>query len=274
MISEFNYLRKNYPSFSFNHIPGKANKNHTLIAIEAANIKPDNYDIDIINKHKAYVTWNRKFVELNKDKIKVPIHIINGFPLLDYNHDINTWCTHYEDKTNGVCLIARIRNGKGVGDITNKRTEAMTKIDYPHKAVYGKNAWGGDMYKGVIGENVEDTWPSSIAKLSILSSYKFSVCFENCYDPIWSQDYITEKIFDCFKAKTVPIYYGCYNIEEHIPLNCFIDFRDFEDYNDLSEYLKIFSKDKYCRMVEDAYIFQKNCSLGNVDDFSDVLKNV
>ena len=39
--------------------------------------------------------------------------------------------------------------------------------------------------------------------------------------------YMTEKIWDSFKAKTVPVYWGASNIEEYVPKNCFIDYRDF-----------------------------------------------
>ncbi len=40
--------------------------------------------------------------------------------------------------------------------------------------------------------------------------------------------YITEKIWDSFKARSIPIYWGASNIEEYIPINTFIDFRKFE----------------------------------------------
>lgn len=63
-------------------------------------------------------------------------------------------------------------------------------------------------------------------KSSTLSNYKFSLCFENMKN---GYGYITEKIFDCFRAGVVPIYYGSDNITDYIPNNCFIDYRDFKD---------------------------------------------
>lgn len=45
---------------------------------------------------------------------------------------------------------------------------------------------------------------NSIELLQILNQYKFAICFENSS----CDGYITEKIFNCFFAKTIPIYWG------------------------------------------------------------------
>jgi hypothetical protein len=59
--------------------------------------------------------------------------------------------------------------------------------------------------------------------------------------------YLTEKIFDSFKAGCVPIYWGAENVTDHIPKECFIDKRAFSNYHDLALFLikmpeKIFKK--------------------------------
>jgi alpha(1,3/1,4) fucosyltransferase len=71
-------------------------------------------------------------------------------------------------------------------------------------------------------------------KFEVLSRYKFSICYENAYN---IDGYITEKIFDCFLAGTVPIYLGAGNITAHVPASCFIDKRDFRSYEELYEHL-------------------------------------
>lgn len=71
-------------------------------------------------------------------------------------------------------------------------------------------------------------------KKDVLQHYKFSICFENSKG--YSGD-ITEKIFDCFAAGTVPIYYGAPNVQDYIPKACFIDFRGFADYEELYQFL-------------------------------------
>lgn len=61
-------------------------------------------------------------------------------------------------------------------------------------------------------------------KFTVLSQYDFSLCFENMH----MQGYVTEKIFDCFYAGTVPIYWGAKDIRSLIPENAYIDFREFD----------------------------------------------
>lgn len=86
------------------------------------------------------------------------------------------------------------------------------------------------------------------AKLEILSRYKFNICFENSIAP----GYISEKIIDCFKAHTIPIYLGAPNIEEYFPKNCFIDFREFKSYKSLLNFLVDMDKKTYNSYIENA----------------------
>ena len=51
-----------------------------------------------------------------------------------------------------------------------------------------------------------------------LAAYKYSLAIENAV----ITDYWTEKIADCFLAWTLPIYYGCPNLEEYFPKESFI----------------------------------------------------
>lgn len=71
------------------------------------------------------------------------------------------------------------------------------------------------------------------SKFTTYSNYDFALCFEN----LEMKGYITEKIFDCFYAGVIPIYWGASDIENYIPKNCYIHFKDFKNYNDLSKHL-------------------------------------
>ncbi len=79
-------------------------------------------------------------------------------------------------------------------------------------------------------------------KNDLLKHYKFSICIENAK---FYPGYITEKIFHCFFSLTVPIYLGSDNVQEHIPKECFIDLRDFKNYEELYKYLKLMKQDRY-----------------------------
>lgn len=84
-------------------------------------------------------------------------------------------------------------------------------------------------------------------KIELVSNFKYCLCFENLTDV---DGYITEKIFDCLKARCVPIYWGASDIEKYIPEDCFIDFRDFNDYSKLLTYLESIDEKRYKRYIE------------------------
>jgi hypothetical protein len=67
-----------------------------------------------------------------------------------------------------------------------------------------------DLYgKGI--NYIEDKWDG-------LAPYRYSLAIENSSGP----DYWTEKVADCFLSWTVPIYYGCTNLEDYFPAGSFI----------------------------------------------------
>lgn len=72
------------------------------------------------------------------------------------------------------------------------------------------------------------------SKSETFSQYRFALCFENSKLKGW----ITEKMFDCFFAGTIPVYWGAPEILDWVPAECFVDMRDFTDYGELRSFLK------------------------------------
>jgi hypothetical protein len=110
--------------------------------------------------------------------------------------------------------------------------------------VYGRPAMNVPNYKGVVD-----------SKLDTFKKYRYALCFENLYHPIWSQGYLTEKMIDCMVADCVPVYYGCSNIESYVPENCFIDFRQFQSFAELDHFLAGLTDDDYLRYVKNIRSF-------------------
>jgi len=54
---------------------------------------------------------------------------------------------------------------------------------------------------------------------------QFHICIENSQQ----KNYFTEKIIDCFQTKTIPIYWGCPNIEDFFDINGIIVVNNFEE---------------------------------------------
>ncbi|GHU11921.1 hypothetical protein FACS1894151_11570 [Spirochaetia bacterium] len=110
------------------------------------------------------------------------------------------------------------------------------------------------------------------SKLQTLSQYKYAICYENTSA---IKGYISEKIFDCFFAGTIPVYLGCENITDHIPENCFIDRRKFQTNELLIKYLQQLTEYEYNQYLiaitnflqsDKGYVFSDQC-------FADVLIN-
>lgn len=103
-------------------------------------------------------------------------------------------------------------------------------------------------------------WPSSLKnyqgpiekKVDCLKYYKFCFAYENVKD---IPGYITEKIFDCFQAGTVPIYWGASNILDHVPKDCCILREQFDDDAALYQYLKDMTEAQYVEYIDNIRLF-------------------
>lgn len=76
--------------------------------------------------------------------------------------------------------------------------------------------------------------PGALPKREVLNGYRFAICFENCVFP----GYVTEKLFDCFLAGCVPVYWGAPDITDFVPEQTFIDFRHFGSLAELDRCLR------------------------------------
>ena len=63
----------------------------------------------------------------------------------------------------------------------------------------------------------------------------FNIAIENSRE----KNYFTEKIIDCFRSFTVPIYWGCENISEHFDDRGIIFINDIEEVQSTIENLTI-----------------------------------
>ncbi|MEP6900831.1 MAG: glycosyltransferase family 10 [Actinomycetota bacterium] len=110
------------------------------------------------------------------------------------------------------------------------------------------------------------------SKAETLSQYTFALCFENMILKGW----ITEKIFDCFFAGTIPIYWGAPEITDYVPENCFIDKRKFQTYEELRSFLKSLSEKEITAYRENArdFIASKKFAPFSKQAFTDLFKKI
>ena len=82
------------------------------------------------------------------------------------------------------------------------------------------------------------------SKYEVLGKYQFSLCFEN----MAMQGYVTEKIFDCFYAGAIPLYWGASDIEDLIPEDAYIDCRKLSSWGALLQHVESVTEDEMMRM--------------------------
>lgn len=91
-------------------------------------------------------------------------------------------------------------------------------------------------------------------KIEALKDFRFSIVIENSK----KNNYFTEKIIDCIKTGTIPIYWGCNNIDKFLNPKGIITFKEIED---LDSILKNCTESLYEKMlpyaIENFYISNK-----------------
>ena len=115
------------------------------------------------------------------------------------------------------------------------------------------------------------TWRGPVAsKNELLTRTRFSLAYENSRD---LPGYITEKLFDCFRAGCVPVYIGPKEIHDYIPADCFIDGRDFATTAGLDAHLRTIDDAAYRGYQERirAFLLSAQAKPFSQDHFADAL---
>ncbi len=238
-------------------LPGK---NNYLLLLECEVIRPDNWNLKNHKYFKKIFTWNDDFIEDKKYfKVNSPL----GRLPLNLNFDIS--------KKNKLCVMI---NGHKFSnhplELYTERLKAIRWFEKNHPEdfdLYGIG-WDEFRFKGVLSHynylihrfktypiihnlfkilTFFNRYPSYRGKIEnkrkTLQKYKFAICYENARD---FPGYITpDKIFECFFAGCIPIYWGASNVTKYIPPNTFIDKKKFKSYEQLYNYLKNMSDEEY-----------------------------
>lgn len=89
-------------------------------------------------------------------------------------------------------------------------------------------------------------------KAGVYRDHRFVLCFENMTG---IDGYLTEKLFDCFRAGAVPVYWGAEDIERYVPSETFVDYREFGTPAALHDHLAAVDEAEHAEMVAAAREF-------------------
>ena len=249
--------------------------NKYLLIIESTLVRPKDWDKIEHNNYKKIFCWDDDLVDNNK------------YFKLNYAFDIpQTIPKKFHDKKL-CCTIAGNKFANHRDELYTKRVEFIRWFEQNHPNdfdLYGTN-WDqyrfGHSFLGRVLNKIKFLRKNNLfplyqgmvdSKFETMSKYKFAICYENIKD---QSGYITEKIFDCFFAGCVPIYWGAKNIAEHIPKECFIDKREFKSFEDIYNYMQNMDKTKYMNYLDniESFLNSSKADPFRAETFADTIVN-
>ena len=263
----YNEMPKNLPQ-------GKEIEKSYLLIFESELIRPDNWDLKKHRYFKKIFTWNDNYVD-NKKYFK-----------MNFSQKIPE-SLNMQTKDKLCTLIAGNKMNQDKRELYSERLKAIKWFEKNHPGDFDLYGMGWDKLFLKIPFNYFNRLDmcKSIAvkfrpsfkgvvqsKNDVYSRYKFAICFENVKD---IPGYITEKIFDCFFAGCVPVYWGASNIQEFVPKECFIDKRNFSSYEDLYGFIYNIDENIYFNYINaiESYLQGKEIKLFSAEYFSKTIFN-
>jgi alpha(1,3/1,4) fucosyltransferase len=255
-------------------LPNKFNKSKSfLILVEPPSVKPINFEKKLHVYFNKVFTWDDNLVD-NKFYFKINLSF-------DLNSDFSKEIGFLNRKF--ICMIARNKFSEHKDEANSVRRDVIRWSETNNKSLdlfgYGWNRFLFKLYPFTYlnrfnfilfrlsrkSKKYTRLFRGTLnSKFDVLGEYKFCFCFENITK---LNGYITEKIFDCFFSKTIPIYLGAENINDFIPKETYIDFRDYKSLEDLYSYLESLSETEYLNYLyktkeflksDDAKLFDAN----------------
>ena len=257
-----------------------------LVLLESEMIRPDNF---ILSNHKPFkkvFTWKTNLID---NKKYINLHLANKI-------EIDKGAFNPLIKKGLFTMIASHKYNDHPLELYSERIKAIKwfEINHPEEFDLYGIGWDRVFFRGKLHNlnpllnklykkmkflpkfNLFPSYKGPLkSKRDILKKYRYSISYENASIP----GYISEKIIDCLLAGSVPIYLGAPDIQNFIPLSCFIDKRSFKSYNELYNYAKNMSTKEYNNYLENIYNFinSDNIKLFSAETFvkkiiSEILK--
>mgnify|MGYP000964682311 CR=1 FL=1 len=202
-----------------------------LFLVEPASVCSENYIKKNHNNFNLVFTWDDDLVDdIKYYKFYPPV--TNVYP------DISE--KPFETKKL-LINISRNKISSHPNELYSRRLESIRFFEQNYTEDF--DLFGSGWEKGDSNGDGFICYRGEVAnKWDVLPNYRFCLAYEN----ISSQNgYISEKIFDVLRCKSVPVYWGAPNVSDYIPDNVFIDRRKFNSNVEFGQFLMRMSEDDY-----------------------------
>jgi alpha(1,3/1,4) fucosyltransferase len=226
---------------------GKKQKGYNVLLLsEPIVVLPGQYNEHIWQHFDHIFTLYDTFMARDNRFTKIPM-FRSGWASIDdtvtENMEEREKLYPLKDRKNAICMINGNKSSYMTGELYSKRVEAALWFFYNSRIpldVYGEPPFFLPNYKGSLPKGV---------RLATTAQYRYNLCFENMNHPEFALGYV-EKMLDCLETRTIPIYLGSPNVEQYIPKDCFIDFRDFDGFDSLNNYLSTMTDKRYMDYIK------------------------
>ncbi len=249
-----------------------------LLIFESEIIRPDNWNLDNHKLFQKVFTWNDRLVDQKfYFKMNFPNNVHSTKPE-----------DHYREKL--VTLISGNKSARHPKELYSKRLETIKWLDKHHPERFDFYGMGWDQINfgpTFLGKILRKLQVSKLIPIKKFKTYRgkvenkhetfkkydFAICYENGRD---ITGYITEKIFDCLFAGTIPIYWGADNIKDHVPENCFIDRTIFKSHEELYSHINNMSNEERNEYQKNIFNFLNSDQIYafSADYFADKISQV
>jgi len=192
----------------------------SLIMLEPVVVHQQDYKIEYLNKFKkVFGCFNKAFV--NTDIADKYVKVNYGSILAYEDPDAlkKRWMS-WKDRKNGMLVVSSSKTSNHKCSIYMLREQLA---DLFHAEGF-EVAW----YGGIPGKKRKKYFKGRLEdKIGEICKYRFHICPENTYDEKFSYNYFTEKLPHAIYGGAVPLYMGCYNVEQFAPENTFFDLRKY-----------------------------------------------
>jgi len=230
------------------------NNSHPIVALVAEGPHLFNqkevYEKVIQNHHKftKILGWHESLHLLPNFEF-FPLTEISQWNLLPEKLDINKFKIYNKTKQ-----ISFISSNKNICPGHQLRLECVNEV---------KNL---ELDVDIFGRGIN---PIS-SKLEGLKNYYYSIAMENEQLPF----YFTEKIIDCFLSGTIPIYYGCSNIEKYFNPKGIISFNNKKELIDILNNLDYEFYNNNIEAIKENYNIAQNIWMDNDRMFNKYLNKL
>jgi hypothetical protein len=246
--------RKSMHNVAMSYLSAKDRKpTDSIWVLEPRCVHDRDYDVSFLKQFKYIFTWGAKAFQGTQIAHKViPVNhsSCKGTPGPD---EVKKKWKPWSKRKDQIVIIANKKISRHPSEIYRLRIKLA---DWLHENCKYEVLWYGNPPKSkpYSRGKIPDKFP-------VLNNVKFSICPENCYHPKFSHGYFTEKMPQVWFAGAVPIYMGCYNIDDfNFGPNSYIDLRKFVNKEDkelhiafgkLKKVIEGYDEDAYKRTIKE-----------------------